>query len=144
MFYMEAKHARAIEVMQYAQGLMMLPTPLRAKIINDLGWPDALSPQGADINRARALIQYLKSRRFDLAVPMPEDDPYVIHEMLVAEMKNDNFVDLENDIQFKFFELIELYREEVEKIEAAKLQFQQMIESGGGPAEGGGGGPPGA
>jgi hypothetical protein len=136
----EAKQTRAIEVMQYAQGLMMLPAPLRAKIIDDLGWPDVLSPQGADINRARALIQYVKSRRFDLAVPMPEDDPYVIHEMLVAEMKNENFIDLENDVQRKFFELIEIYRDQIEKIETAKLQFQQMMEAGPAPPPGGGGG----
>lgn len=130
----EAKQARAIEVMQYAQGLMMLPTPLRAKMIDELGWPDTLSPQGPDIMRARALIQYVKSKRFDLAFPMPEDDPYVIHELLVAEVKNENFIDLENEVQKKLFELIEMYRNEIEKIETARMQFQQMLAT---PPEGG-------
>jgi hypothetical protein len=72
---------------------------------------------------------------------MPEDDPYVIHEMLVEEIKSEAFVDLENNIQMKFFELVEIYRMEIEKIEAAKLQFeQQMAMMGAPPPEGEGGG----
>jgi hypothetical protein len=133
----EAKQTRALEVMQYAQGLMMLPTPLRSKIIADLGWPDSLAPQGADINRARAMIQYIKGRRFELAVPMPEDDPYVLHELLVAEMKAENFIDLDNEVQIKFFEMINLYRQEIEKIEQAKIQFQQAMAAAGQGGEGG-------
>ncbi len=136
----EAKQTRAIEVMQYSQGLMMLPTTLRAEIISDLGWPDSLSPQGADINRARALIQYLKSRRFDLVVPMPEDDPYVIHEMLVDETKSEAFIDLDNEVQKAFFILVDIYRQQIEMLEMAKLQFEQTLAMGPAPPGGQGGG----
>lgn len=135
MVSQEAKQTRAIEVIQYAQGLMMLPTALRAKIIDDLGWPDSLSPQGADISRARTMIEYIKSKRFDLAIPMPEDDPYVLHEMLVEAMKGETFMDLETDVQMKFFEIIGLYRDEIERIEAARIQFQQMMAESGQPPE---------
>lgn len=130
----EAHQERAIEVLQYGQGLAVLPPGLRAQVISDLGWPDVLAPQGADIHRARALIQYLKSERFDLAVPMPEDDPYVIHELLVNEMKMPTFIDLPGQVQAGFMRLIDLYKDEIEKIEAARMQFMQMQGGGGGSA----------
>lgn len=127
MISREAKQQRALELMQYAPGMAGLPPSLRAKLIDELGWPDAMTPQGADIDRARALIQYLKSKRFDLVVPMAEDDPYVIHEMLVDETKGQAFIDLENDVQMGFFKLIDMYKEQIEQIEAARLQFQQQM-----------------
>jgi hypothetical protein len=134
----EAKQTRAIEVMQYAQGLMALPTGLRAQIVSDLGWPDSLDPQGADVSRARSMIQYIKSKRFDLAIPMAEDDPYVMHEMLSNESKKESFIDLENEVQQVLFKLIDIYQGEIEKIEMAKLQFEQQMAMMGAEAKAGG------
>ena len=129
MISREAKQQRALELMQYAPGMASLPPSLRAKLIDELGWPDSMTPQGSDIDRARALIQYLKSKRFDLVVPMAEDDPYVIHEMLVDETKSQAFIDLEPDIQMGFFRLIDLYKETIEQIENARLQFQMQMSA---------------
>lgn len=135
----EARQERAIEIIQYAPNLMQLPTAFRAKLIDELGWPDGLAPSGTAIKRARAMISYIKGKRFELAIPMPEDDAYAMHEMLVDETMNEAFIDLPSDVQIKFFELIEIYRQQIEEIEAAKLQFQMMMSQAGGDAGGPGG-----
>lgn len=129
----EAKQQRALELIQYGPNLAQIEPALRAKLVADLGWPDAMVPQGADINRARNLIHYIKTKRFDIAVPLPEDDPYVIHEMLVNETKQATFMDLENDVIMKFFELIKMYQESIEQIENARLQMQSQMAAQQGP-----------
>ena len=138
----EARQERAIQMIQYAPNLMQLPPAFRAKMVDELGWPDAMAPDGSDIRRARAMIHYVKSGRFELAIPMPEDNAYVLHEMLVEQTQNEAFIDLPSDQQLKFFELIDIYRKVIEEIEQAKIQFQQLMASAG--EEGQGGGPAGA
>jgi len=123
----EARQQRALELIQYGPNLAAIEPGLRAKLIADLGWPDALVPQGADITRARNLIHYIKTKKFELVIPLPEDDPYVIHEMLVNETKQANFIDFENDVQVTFFALIDKYRDSIEQIENAKLQMQMQM-----------------
>lgn len=132
----EAQMARAIEVIQYAQGLMVLPPTLREKIVAQLGWPDTLTPQGTDINRAKFMIQLIDHGTMDLAIPMPEDDPYIMHEMLVAEIKAEVFIDRPRDQQVKLFELVETYRNEIQMIEKQQMQMQMLMASGGDPVGG--------
>jgi glutathionylspermidine synthase len=84
------------------------------------------------------MIQYIKSKRFDLAIPMAEDDPYVMHEMLSNESKKESFIDLENEVQQVLFKLIDIYQGEIEKIEMAKLQFEQQMAMMGAEAKAGG------
>jgi len=120
----EAKQARAIEIMQYAPGLIQLPITLQEKLVEDLGWPDTMQPKGQDIIRAKNILSYIKNNRFDLAVPFPEDDPYVIHDLLVEELKGDSFVDLPLEQQKKIIELIEEYQREIERVERAQLKMQ--------------------
>ena len=123
LFSREAKQERALEVIQYANAFINLPAPLQAKLLEDLGWPDVLSPKGEDVSRARMLIQFVKNRRFDLAVPMPEDDPYTLHDMLVAEQKSEGFLNYPIDVAMKFFELIMHYRDAIQRAEQARMQM---------------------
>lgn len=123
----EAKQQRALELIQYGPNLAQIEPGLRAKLVSDLGWPDALVPQGADITRGRNLIHYIKTKRFELVVPLPEDDPYVIHEMLVNETKQATFMDLESDVQKVFFALIDKYKLVIEDIENTRLQMQMQM-----------------
>lgn len=135
MVSQEAKQARAIEVMQYAQGLMSLPPTLRANLIDDLGWPDGLIPQGADINRAQMLLGFIKQNQTELVVPLPEDDPYLMHEFFTDELKSESFLDLTVDQQQLISTLIDHYRAEVKRIEEAKIEFQIQLAQQGAPPE---------
>lgn len=120
----EAKQARAIEIMQYAPGLVALPLTLQKKLMDDLGWPDSMSAKSPDIQRAQILISLVKNNRFDLAVPFPEDDPYIMHEFLVEDMKMESFMDYPQEQQVKIFELVEYYKGEIVRIEQAQLKMQ--------------------
>jgi len=127
----EAKQQRAIEVFQYAPGLVQLPMPVQAKLMEELGWPDLFLPKGEDVGRARMLIQFCKSKRFDLAIPIPEDDPYTIHEMLVSEIKSEGALNYEGDVLMTMYQLIGHYRDSIQRIEQAKMQMQmQMAQMG--------------
>jgi hypothetical protein len=124
----EAKQARAIEVMQYAPGLVALPVTLQAKLIEDLGWPDTMSPKSQDINRAQILLGFVKSNRFNLCVPFPEDDPYVLHEFLVEDMKSEGFIDYPFAQQQMILKLIGLYQMEIERIEKSQIKMQMDMQ----------------
>lgn len=133
LFTKEARQQRALEIIQYAPGLVQLPTPVQAKLMEDLGWPDLYVPKGEDVNRARMLIQFCKSKRFDLAIPIPEDDPYTIHEMLVAEVKSEGALNYEGEVIMALYGLIGHYRDAIQRAEQAKLQMQmQMMQMQGG------------
>lgn len=134
LFSKEAKQERAIEIMQYAPGLVQLPIPMQAKLLEDLGWPDMFVPKGEDVARARMLIQFCKSKRFDLAIPMPEDDPYTIHDMLVSEIKGEQSLNLEQEVAQALYFLIDHYRGVIQRLEQAKMQMQiQMAQMGAPP-----------
>lgn len=135
MVSQEAKQSRAIEVMQYAPGLMTLPAPLRAKLVQDLGWDDALTPQGRDIMRAQTLISFIRGDRMDIAVPFPEDNPYVIHEFMVDEMMKEGFMDWPQPQQQKLLELIQHYRDEIIHIEEAQMEMSAMTSAMGAEIE---------
>ena len=125
----EALQQRALEIVNYGPNLVQLPVPVQARLLEDLGWPELLTPQGDDVNRARMIIQFTKDKKFELAVPMPEDDPYVLHDMLVSEIKSPGALNYDAQIFQHLLGLVEYYRGEVQKIERAKLQMM-MVQQG--------------
>lgn len=131
MFSKETKQQRAIEVIQYGPNLAGLPVQLQTKLLDDLGWPDVLSPQGDDVARARLLIQLSKDKRFDLAIPMAEDDPYVIHDLLSSDLKSEGAFNYPVDVYQHLTSLSDYYKGEIIKAEQAKLQMMQVAQGGG-------------
>lgn len=125
----EARQQRAIEVLQYAQGLVALPPTLQAKIIDDLGWPDGMAVKSADITRAQTLISFMKSNKFEYCVPFPEDDAYVIHEFLVDQLKAENTLDWSKEQFTKLIELINYYQAEIVRIEQSRIAMQQQLQT---------------
>ena len=137
----EAREAKALEVMQYAPGLMTLPLQLRQALVEELGFKKSLTPQGPDVERAKRMLSWIRAGQFDRLIPFPEDDPYVFLEILTEEMKADSFQDLSEQQQMVLLQLIEIYKQAVQRLEAAKMQMAMMTGQmpGGG---GGAGGPP--
>ena len=133
----EAKQARAIEILQYGPGLANMPLTLQKKLMDELGFPDSMSPKSPDIQRAQILLSFVKNSHFDLAIPFPEDDPYVIHEFLVEDMKAEAFMDYPQEQQIKIVELMEYYKGEIERIERAQLQMQFQLAQATNEAQGG-------
>lgn len=147
----EARQARAIEFLQYLPNLLDAPLTLQQQILEELGFKDTLDPKGPDVNRAKSMISWIKTGRFDIVIPYPEDDPYVFHELLVNELKADSFLDMPPDQQGKLIEMIELYRQQVEILQQQELQMriqmaqietgnQAAIKEAGGAGGGGGAG----
>lgn len=124
-FAKEAKQERAVEVMQYGPALAQMPLSLQVELLKDLGWPDVLSPQGSDVSRARMIIQFVKNKQFDLAQPMREDDPYVFHELLVKEIKEEGFLNQDAEVWNYMFNLIAHYEAQIQKIERARMQMME-------------------
>ena len=120
----EAKQARAIEILQYGPGLVNMPLTLQKKLMDELGFPDSMSAKSPDIQRAQILLSLIKNNRFDIAIPFPEDDPYIIHEFLVEDMKSEPFMDYPQEQQMKLLELMDYYKNEIVRIEQAQLKMQ--------------------
>jgi hypothetical protein len=135
----EAKQAKAIELIQYASGLENMPAPLRAKILEEIGYKDAMIPQGVDVSRGKRMMAWIRQEAYEMIVPMPEDDPFILLGMFVDEMKSDGFHNLNEQQQMVLLSLIELYKQQVE-FKQEQMMRQQMAMQGGGPP---GGGPPG-
>lgn len=134
----EAREAKAIEAMQYIPGLMQAPVPLRKALLEELGWPEGLMPQGPDIERAKRNLGYIKQGEPTRAIPLPEDDPYVFYEVYVSEMKSDGFWDLPNEHQLTIIGLIDLYRQQIEAREKQIMAIQAAaVNNRGGGSEGG-------
>jgi hypothetical protein len=136
MLSKEARQERALEVIQYAPGFVQLPNTLQAKLIDELGWPDTLSPKSPDIGRAQILMSFIKSNHFDLAIPMEEDDAEVIHDLLVEELKSESFFDYTPDQMNKLNELIQYYKQEIERIQRSQLQMQFDLQQANNEAQG--------
>lgn len=123
----EAKQQRALEFLNFAPQFMQLPTVLREKVIDWLGFDADLKPQGPDINRCKSMIQWIKDGRFDIAIPFPEDDPYIFHELLVAEMKTDEYLDWNLESQKTLVQLTQYYQQQIILIERQKMAMQQAV-----------------
>jgi hypothetical protein len=133
----EARQQRVLEVLQYLPNLMGVPLGLQQNIFEELQIKGDLNPAGPDVDRAKAMIVWIKNGTFDRVVPFPEDNPYVFHELLVAEMKDESFYDWTPESQKKLIEVMELYQQQIQLIEQQQLDMQKrmMEEQGGGPAK---------
>jgi hypothetical protein len=139
----EAKEQKALEIMQYSAGLENLPPTLREALMSQLGFEDAMKPQGPDIDRVKRILSYIRSEEYDWIIPMPEDDPYVFWDFFVTEVKSESFRDYNQQQQFVLLGLIDTYKQQIAVREQAQMirQQQMMMMQGGG--QGGGQPPPG-
>lgn len=137
----EAREAKVLEFLQYAPALASLPLSLRQAVVEELGLKAGLTPQGADVDRAKRMISWIKQEAYDRVVPYPEDDPMVFHEILVNFMKSEGFYDLNNIQQQTIIVLIDQYRDIVEAQQKQALELQMRMAALGmnkGQGQGGG------
>jgi hypothetical protein len=137
----EAKQAKAIELIQYSANLQGMPPGLQAKILEEMGYEDALIPQGADVARAKRMMALIRQEAFEMIVPMPEDDPFILYGMFVEEMKSDGFHNLNEEQQMMLLSLVDLYKQMAEQRQQEIMQMQMMeaqMKNGGGQQGGGG------
>jgi hypothetical protein len=130
----EAREAKVLEFLNVAPGLMSIPDiSLRQAIIEELGFKKALTPQGSHIDRVKKMISIIKQNKLQdpRLIPMVEDDPYVMHELLVKEKQSEAFWDLSQDQQSILLTLIEEYRQAIEFREAQQLKLQMMMAEAG-------------
>jgi hypothetical protein len=132
----EAKQAKAIELIQYASGLENMPPPLRAKILEEMGYKDAMIPQGADVSRGKRIMAWIRQEAYEMIVPMPEDDPFILFQMFTDEMKSDGFHNLNEQQQLVLLSLIDIYKQQVE-FKKQEMMMQQAEAQGGGGPQGG-------
>ena len=117
----EAREAKMIEILQYLPNLMAIEDiGLRQAILDELGIKEALKPSGPDVNRAKKMVSLIKQGKFDRITMLQEDDPTIFRAILVNEVKSDGFIDLPQEQQGKFIEVIDLYNRQI--------QLQQMQE----------------
>ena len=139
----EAKQARAIELIQYASNLQGMPPALQARILEEMGYEDALIPQGADVSRGKRLMAWVRQEAFEMIIPMPEDDPFILYGMFVDEMKSDGFHNLNEQQQMVLLALVDLYKKMAEQRQQEIMEMQmmqaQMANGGGAPGGEGGG-----
>ncbi len=134
----EAKQAKAIELVQYWTNMQGMPPGLQAKILDELGYEDAMIPQGADVSRGKRIMALIRQEAFEMIVPIPEDDPFILYGMFVEEMKSDGFHNLNEEQQTVLLALVDLYKEMAEQRQQEIMQMQLMqkqMEDGGGGGE---------
>jgi hypothetical protein len=139
----EAKQAKAIELIQYWSNVQGMPSGLQTKILEEIGYEDALIPQGADVARGKRLMALIRQEAYEMIMPYPEDDPFVMYGMFVEEMKSDGFHNLNETQQLHLLTLIDLYKDMAEQRQQEIMQMQMMqaqMQNGGG--QGGGEGEP--
>jgi hypothetical protein len=131
----EARQARAIELIQYSANLQGLPPGLQAKILEEMDYKDALIPQGADVARGKRIMAWVRQEAYEMIVPIPEDDPFILYGMFVEEMKSDGFHNLNEEQQLVLLSLVDLYKQMAEERQQEIMQMQMMqaeLERGGG------------
>jgi hypothetical protein len=136
----EARQAKAIEMIQYAQGLENMDPALRAKILTEMGYEDTMIPQGVDVERGKRIMAWIRQGAFERIVPMPEDDPFILYQMFVDEMKSDAFHNLEEEQQMILLTLIDLYRQQIEMRQEQQMRQQMEMMELQAKMQGGGGG----
>jgi hypothetical protein len=125
----EARQAKAIEMIQYAAGLENMDPALRSKILTEMGYEDTMIPQGVDVERGKRIMAWIRQSAFERIIPIPEDDPFILYQMFVDEMKSDGFHNLEEEQQLMLLTLIDLYKRQIEmRQEQAMRQQMEMME----------------
>jgi len=123
----EARQAKMIEVLQYLPALMAVQDiGMRQAMLEELDLKKAIMPSGPDVQRAKKMISLIKNDRIDRVVMLPEDDPYIFHAILVNEMKEDGFMDLDPKHQQGIIGLVNIYQRQ---IELRELMQQQQMEA---------------
>jgi len=135
----EAQEQKALEIMQYAPGLVNLPPTLREALMSKLGYEDSMKPQGPDIERVKRVLSYIRQEDYEWIVPMPEDDPYIFWDFLVQEVKSESFRDYNQDQQLVLLGLIDTYKQQIEMREQVMMQQQMLMAQSGVPPQGQGG-----
>ena len=99
-------------------------------LVDEMGYKDAMIPQGVDVNRVKRLMAYIRQEAWAMIVPMPEDDPFIFYGMLVDEMKSDGFHNLNEQQQMVLLALIDLYKTQAEKREQQMMEQQMAMQNG--------------
>ena len=130
----EARQAKAIELIQYSANLQGMPAGLQASILKEMGYEDAMIPQGADVARGKRIMAWVRQEAYQMIVPYPEDDPFILYGMFVEEMKSDGFHNLNPEQQMVLLALIDKYKElaEIRQQEIIQMQMMQAQINGGG------------
>jgi hypothetical protein len=125
----EARQAKAIEMMQYAANLEGMDPVLRGRLLSEMGYEDTMIPQGVDVERGKRIMAWIRQSAFQRIIPMPEDDPFILYQMFVDEMKSDAFHNLDEEQQMFLLTLIDLYKRMIEmRQEQAMRQQMEMME----------------
>ncbi len=132
----EARQARAVEVLQYAPALMPLPSGLRAALMEELGYDkEALLPQGAQITRVKRMLAWIRQGNYDRVVPLKYDDPYLFYDLIVQEIMDDAFYNLNEAQQHTLLGLADIYEQQIEMREQQALRLQQLAAGNGAEGE---------
>lgn len=121
----EARQAKAIELMQYSAGMAQMEPSLKARLLEEMGYKDALIPQGVDVSRGKRIMAWIRQGAYNMIRPMPEDDPFLLYGMFVDEMKSDSFNNLSEEQQLILLSVIDVYKKMSEQKQAEMIQ-QQM------------------
>jgi hypothetical protein len=94
-----------------------------------MGYEDTMIPQGVDVERGKRIMAWIRQGAFERIVPFPEDDPFILYQMFVDEMKSDAFHNLEEEQQMMLLTLIDLYRQQIEMRQEQQMRQQmEMME----------------
>ncbi len=140
----EAREAKMLEILQYLPNLMAIEDiGLRQAILDELGIKEALKPSGPDVNRAKKMVSLIKQGKFDRLTMLPEDDANIFRAILVNEVKGDGFIDLPQEQQGKFIEMIDIYNRQIQLQQMqeqqqmmAQMELQAAMQGGGGQGQG--------
>ena len=135
----EAREQKVLEMLQYLPNLEAVDPVLAAAIIEELGLKDKLQPNSPDVTRAKRMLALIRQADFERVIPFPEDDPYIFHDLLVAEFKSDAFYNLNQQQQGILLGMIQIYKQAVEQREKQRMKMEQIAMN---MQNGGGQGPP--
>jgi len=93
-------------------------------------------PSGVDVARGKRIMAWIRQEAYEMIVPIPEDDPFILYQMFVDEMKSDGFYNLNEQQQMVLVSLVDLYKRQVELRQQAMMEMQAMAQQQGG--DGGG------
>ena len=128
----EARQAKALELIQYSAGMDNMDPALRAKILEELGYKEALIPSGPDVKRGKRMMAWIRQEAYRMIQPLPEDDPFILYGMFVDEMKSDGFHNLNQKQQLVLLALIDIYRKQVEMRQQQMMEMQMAMQQQGG------------
>ena len=126
----EARQAKAIELIQYSAGLQNMEPALRAKILEEMGYKEAMIPKGVDVDRVKRIMAWIRQEAYEMIMPIPEDDPMIFYPMLVDELKSDGFHNLNEQQQMVLLQLIDIYKKQAEAFMQMQFQMQQAQQGG--------------